>query len=61
MIEATGRSLSDWHREGMPPLIDVSRAAKVFLTCERAELVRADRGALCGDAGSRRAGGGEGA
>jgi tRNA dimethylallyltransferase len=39
VIEATGRSLSDWHREGMPPLIDASRAAKVFLTCERAELV----------------------
>ena len=36
----TGRSLSDWHREGMPPLIDATRAAKVFITCERAELVR---------------------
>ena len=40
VIEATGRSLSDWHREGMPPLIEPQRAAKVFLTCERAELVR---------------------
>jgi tRNA dimethylallyltransferase len=40
VLEATGRSLSDWHREGMPPLIDTSHAAKVFLTCERAELVR---------------------
>jgi tRNA dimethylallyltransferase len=37
---ATGRSLSDWHREGLPPLIDASRVAKVFITCERAELVR---------------------
>ena len=37
---ATGRSLSDWHREGMPPLIDATRAAKVFITCERAELVQ---------------------
>jgi tRNA dimethylallyltransferase len=37
---ATGRSLSDWHREGLPPLIDASRAAKVFITCEREELVR---------------------
>jgi tRNA dimethylallyltransferase len=36
---ATGRSLSDWHREGMPPLIDAGKAAKVFITCERAELV----------------------
>jgi tRNA dimethylallyltransferase len=37
---ATGRSLSDWHREGLPPLIDASRAAKVFITTERKELVR---------------------
>jgi tRNA dimethylallyltransferase len=40
VIEATGRSLSDRHREGMPPLIEAGRAAKVFLTCERADLVR---------------------
>ncbi len=40
VIEATGRSLTDWHREGLPPLIDPVRAAKVFLTVERAELVR---------------------
>ena len=39
VIEATGRSLSDWHREGMPPLIAPQRAAKVFITCERAALV----------------------
>jgi tRNA dimethylallyltransferase len=37
---ATGRALSDWHREGLPPLVDAQRAAKVFITCERAELVR---------------------
>ncbi len=37
---ATGRSLSDWHREGMPPLIDAGKTAKVFITCERDELVR---------------------
>ena len=36
----TGRSLSDWHREGMPPVIDASHAAKVFLSVERSELVR---------------------
>jgi len=36
---ATGRPLSDWHREGLPPLVDASRAAKVFVTCERRELV----------------------
>ena len=39
VVLATGRSLSDWHREGMPPLIDTSKAAKVFLSVERKELV----------------------
>ena len=36
---ATGRSLTDWHREGLPALIDPNSAAKVFLTCERKALV----------------------
>ena len=40
VILTTGRSLSDWHREGMPPLVNAARAAKVFITCEREELVR---------------------
>ncbi len=40
VVLATGRSLADWHREGTPPLIDPARATKVFITCERAELVR---------------------
>jgi tRNA dimethylallyltransferase len=40
VVLATGRSLSDWHREGLPPLVDPARAAKVFITCERKELVR---------------------
>jgi tRNA dimethylallyltransferase len=39
VMMATGRSLSDWHREGMPALVDPKRAAKVFLTCERKQLV----------------------
>jgi tRNA dimethylallyltransferase len=39
VLEATGRSLTDWHRDGMPALIDPARAAKLFLTCERKELV----------------------
>jgi tRNA dimethylallyltransferase len=39
VLDATGRSLSDWHREGSPPLIDPAHAARVFLTCERKELV----------------------
>jgi tRNA dimethylallyltransferase len=40
VILATGRSLSQWHQEGgMEPLLDPARAAKIFLTCERTELV----------------------
>jgi len=39
VVLATGRPLSDWHREGLPPLIDVGKAANVFITCERKELV----------------------
>jgi tRNA dimethylallyltransferase len=40
VVLATGRSLSDWHREGLPPLIDADSAVKIFVTCERKELVR---------------------
>lgn len=40
VIVATGRSLSDWHREGMPPPIDASRALKLFLDVPRAALYR---------------------
>jgi tRNA dimethylallyltransferase len=40
VILATGRSLTDWHREGMPAMLDSTRADKLFITCERQELVR---------------------
>jgi tRNA dimethylallyltransferase len=39
VMKSTGRSLADWHREGMAPVIDAAMAAKVFLKAERAELV----------------------
>jgi tRNA dimethylallyltransferase len=39
VVLATGRSLSDWHKQGMPPLLDPARVAKVFVTCERKGLV----------------------
>jgi tRNA dimethylallyltransferase len=39
VMAATGRSLSDWHREGLPPLLDSRHAAKVFVTCERKALL----------------------
>jgi tRNA dimethylallyltransferase len=38
VLEATGRPLSDWHREGLPPLIAASDAVKIFLAPERDEL-----------------------
>ncbi len=40
VIETTGRSLTDWHRDGMQPLLDPAHAAKVFLVPEREELFR---------------------
>lgn len=40
VVLATGRSLTDWHREGLPPLIEEDGAVKIFVACERKELVR---------------------
>jgi tRNA dimethylallyltransferase len=40
VILATGRSLTDWHREGMRPALEPDRAVKIFLDVERAELYR---------------------
>src|SRR5437667_3759976 len=31
VLEATGRPLAEWHRDGLPPLLDASNAVKVFL------------------------------
>jgi tRNA dimethylallyltransferase len=40
VVLATGRSLADWHREGMPPSVDAPSALKIFLAVDRAELYR---------------------
>jgi tRNA dimethylallyltransferase len=40
VVLATGRSLSDWHRDGMPPVLDADHAIKVFLDPERSALQR---------------------
>ncbi|HEY6023722.1 MAG TPA: tRNA (adenosine(37)-N6)-dimethylallyltransferase MiaA [Pseudolabrys sp.] len=40
VVLSTGRPLSEWHKEGMPALVDPGHAVKVFLTCEREELVQ---------------------
>jgi tRNA dimethylallyltransferase len=39
VLEATGRALADWHRDGMPSLLPRS-AAKMFLDVPRDELYR---------------------
>jgi len=40
VLQATGRSLADWHRDGMPAILDPERALKFFLVPDRAELYR---------------------
>ena len=38
VVEATGRSLSDWHSEGQPPLLAPGEFRALFLAPERAAL-----------------------
>lgn len=40
VLTATGRTLTDWHTEGMPARLDAARTPRVFLSCEREALVR---------------------
>jgi tRNA dimethylallyltransferase len=40
VVLATGRSLTDWHREGMKPAVDPQTAVKIFLDVDRAEIYR---------------------
>jgi tRNA dimethylallyltransferase len=40
VVLATGRSILDWHDNGMLATVDLARAAKVFLLPERDELLR---------------------
>jgi tRNA dimethylallyltransferase len=40
VVLATGRSLTDWHREGMRPALAAEQAVKLFLDVDRAELYR---------------------
>ncbi len=44
VVEATGRSLTDWHREGLPPLLPAERTVALFLNPDRDALyARIDR------------------
>jgi tRNA dimethylallyltransferase len=38
VVEATGRSLTDWHREGLPPLLPPGETVALFLASERDAL-----------------------
>ncbi|KJC61200.1 tRNA delta(2)-isopentenylpyrophosphate transferase [Bradyrhizobium sp. LTSPM299] len=38
VVEATGRPLPDWHRDGLPPLLPPGEFSAVFLAPERDEL-----------------------
>ncbi|HWE78912.1 MAG TPA: tRNA (adenosine(37)-N6)-dimethylallyltransferase MiaA [Pseudolabrys sp.] len=40
VVLATGRSLYDWHDDNKPAIVDLARAAKVFLMPDRAELLK---------------------
>ena len=38
VVEATGRSMTDWHREGLPPILPRSEFVALFLAPEREQL-----------------------
>jgi tRNA dimethylallyltransferase len=38
VVEATGRSITDWRHTGMPPLLDAARVGKIFLAPDRDAL-----------------------
>ena len=38
VIEATGRSLTDWHRDGLPPLLPADQTVALFLNPDRDQL-----------------------
>ena len=38
VVEATGRALTDWHREGLPPLLPPGEFTAVFLAPDRDQL-----------------------
>jgi tRNA dimethylallyltransferase len=38
VVEATGRSLTDWHRDGLPPLLPQGQFRALFLSPDRDQL-----------------------
>ncbi len=50
VVEATGRSLTDWHRDGLPPLLPPGTFSALFLAPDRDAALCADRCAVRCDA-----------
>ena len=48
VLQATGRPISEWHREGLPPVVDPGRAFRIFLHPDRGELKRRIEGRFTG-------------
>ncbi len=40
VLQATGRPIADWHREGLPPLLAAERTVRIFLLPARESLKR---------------------
>jgi len=38
VLEATGRSINEWHAQGLPPLLSPANVTAIFLAPDRAEL-----------------------
>jgi tRNA dimethylallyltransferase len=38
VLEATGRPIADWHRDGLPPIVDPDKTIKIFLNPVREDL-----------------------
>ena len=38
VLDGTGRTIAEWHRDGLPPVIEPDNAAKIFLNPGREEL-----------------------
>ncbi len=46
VLEATGRTMDEWHGDGLPPALDPDSAIKIFLHPEREQLKAASKSAL---------------
>jgi tRNA dimethylallyltransferase len=40
VLDSTGRPIADWHRDGLPPVVDSDQAIKIFLDPDREALKR---------------------